>query len=491
VFAFFAAATVVLLALPVTNVFADDTENATNYTYNYDYWTQQVASPDAYRVGAYVLGSNLTYNGQSIGNFKDPEGLFVKDNRVYVCDSGANRIVQLEAEKDGSYTVTRIITGVTINGTFSPFNDPMDIFEARDGDIYIADTNNHRALHLDHDFNFVQEIDKPVDQTIDPTMEFLPIKIVSDFAGRIYIQARNINKGLMEFDNRGQFTGYMGANKVKVNIADYVWKLLSSKAQRAQLDLSIPTEYNNLCLDDEGFIYVTNSSGQTDAVRRLNSMGTDILIRNGYDKKVQGDLAWGNAGGVSGASKFIDVAAMPNDSFACFDRSRGRIFVYDFQGNLLYAFGGLGNREGYFQLPAALCDAGDSLYALDSRSGALTRFDPTEYGALINGALIDYKQGKYDDSASKWEQVLKMNGNYDQAYIGIGRAALRQGAYQKAMKYYKLKHYRTGYAKAFQFYRKDWMEDNLWKILLVLAIIIFVPMIIKGCIKLHREVVEA
>jgi tetratricopeptide (TPR) repeat protein len=255
------------------------------------------------------------------------------------------------------------------------------------------------------------------------------------------------------------------------------------------MDLFIPTEYNNLCLDPEGFIFVTNSSGQADPVRRLNAMGQDILVRNGYEKPV-GDLVFGNAGGISGPSRFIDVAALDNGSYACFDRMRGRIFMYDFQGNLLYAFGGVGNREGCFLQPVALANMGYALYALDSRSAALTRFDLTSYGEKINLALNEYKAGRYESSADVWEEVLKMNGNYDLAYIGIGRAALRQGDYQKAMRYYKLKNYRIGYGKAFQLYRIQYMEENLWKILLVLALVITLPPLVKGIIKFRREVME-
>jgi len=256
------------------------------------------------------------------------------------------------------------------------------------------------------------------------------------------------------------------------------------------MDLFIPTEYSNVCLDRDGFIYVTNSIGYTDPVRRLNAMGQDILIRNGYEDPV-GDLVFGNAGGISGRSRFIDVAAFDNDSYACFDRVRGRIFVYDFQGNLLYAFGGLGNREGYFLQPVALDNMGYSLFALDSRSAALTCFDLTEYGNTINNALSEYQAGRYESSAAIWEDVLKMNGNYDLAYIGIGRAALRQGDYQKAMKYYKLKHYREGYGKAFQLYRKQWIEENLWKMLLAALIITAGPLIVKHVIKIRREIMEA
>jgi tetratricopeptide (TPR) repeat protein len=134
---------------------------------------------------------------------------------------------------------------------------------------------------------------------------------------------------------------------------------------------------------------------------------------------------------------------------------------------------------------------GSSLYALDSRTAALTRFDLTSYGEKINEALDEYKTGRYEASAKMWESVLKMNGNYDLAYIGIGRAAIRQGDYKTAMKYYKLKHYRIGYSKAFQLYRKQVIEENLWKVLLVLGILILVPLGVKYVIKLVKEIKEA
>jgi tetratricopeptide (TPR) repeat protein len=470
-----------VFAFAAAPVFAEPT----NYTYNYDFWREQVASPDAYYVSAYILGAQL-----GVGHFRDPQGLFIRDNRIYICDSGNNRIVKIEVNEKGEHNVVRVVNSVMIDGVESRFNYPMDIFENRNGDLFIADTNNNRVLILDSNWNFRQAIYRPDDESLEDFIDFLPTKLVVDFANRLFVQARNVNKGLMEFDSRGEFSGYMGANRVHVNIIDYVWRIFSTQAQRARMDLFIPTEYSNVAIDSSGFIYVTNSTGQTEPVRRLNAMGQDILIRNGYEKPV-GDLVFGNAGGISGRSRFIDVVAFPNDSYACFDRTRGRIFMYDFQGNLLYAFGGVGNREGTFIQPVALDRMGDALYALDSRTAALTRFDLTLYGALINRALNEYRAGRYEASAALWEEVLKMNGNYDLAYIGIGRAALRQGDFQRAMRYYQLKHFREGYGRAFQLYRKQWMEENLWKILLVLGIVIIVPAIVKFSIKTVKEIREA
>ncbi|MCL2720874.1 MAG: hypothetical protein FWD47_05995 [Treponema sp.] len=483
--------TIILLFLAIFIISAVVYAEPTNYTYNYDYWDEQAISPDAYRVSAFLLGTAF-----DIGHFRDPQGLFIKDNLVYVCDSGNNRIVVLEVTPFGDHVLNRVVNSVLIDGEESDLAYPMDLFQCRNNYIYIADTNNRRILKLDGQWNHIFTITRPDDESIDDFVEFHPLKLVVDFANRIFAQVRGVNKGLMEFDSRGDFTGYMGANKVSFKVVDYIWRLFATQEQKKRMNLFIPTEYNNIALDNEGFVYATNATMSawgdvpTDPVRRLNAMGQDILIRNGYKKPV-GDLVWGDAGGISGPSRFIDVVAFDNDSYACFDSARGRIFMYDFQGNLLYAFGSIGNKEGYFQIPVAIDRMGTALYTLDSRFAAVTRFDVTTYGQKINDALDEYRAGRYESSALIWEEVLKMNGNYDLAYIGIGRAALRQGQYQKAMEYYKLKHFREGYGKAFQLYRKQWMEDNLWKILLIVAIIVLVPAAIKYSIKLVKEIRDA
>jgi tetratricopeptide (TPR) repeat protein len=424
------------------------------------------------------------------GAFKDPQGLYIRGDLLYICDSGNNRIVVVKALENAKYEVSEIIEGVTIEGEFSPLNYPMDVFVTPENDIYVADTRNGRVLRLDAQRNFVSAINKPEDETFTETAEFLPFKLVVDVAGRVFLQAQNVNKGFMEFDINGDFIGYMGANRVNPSALELIWRALSTRAQRAQQDLFIPTEYSNLAVDEEGFIYATNTSNYADSVRRLNAMGNDILIRNGIEAPM-GDLAVGTAAGISGNSKFIDVTALENDCYACFDRTRGRIFVYDFQGNLLYAFAGLGNREGYFTMPTALDHMGMSLFALDSRTGAVTRMDLTDYGKLVNDALLEYKKGHYDNSSELWEQVLKRNGNYDLAYIGIGRAALRQNDYKKAMEYFKLKRNSAQYGKAFQLYRKEWMETNLWWILVIAAVLIATPALYRRIKRVWKEVQES
>jgi hypothetical protein len=103
-----------------------------------------------------------------------------------------------------------------------------------------------------------------------------------------------VNKGLMEFSADGKFEGYMGASSVRFKWSDYIWKLISTNAQTSQMESFVPTEYNNVAVDPDGFLYVTNSvfseeelqDGSAYPVRRLNLKGTDILnyyLMGNYD----------------------------------------------------------------------------------------------------------------------------------------------------------------------------------------------------------------
>ena len=161
---------------------------------------------------------------------------------------------------------------------------------------------------------------------------------------------------------------------------------------------------------------------------------------------------------------------------------------------MLYIWGGPGNREGFFTFPTALENMGHTIFALDGGMGnnfaALTRFDLTEYGALINEALDMYQRGLYEESYGIWNEVLRINGNFGLAYIGIARARLRQGHYREAMDYFRLQNDYRNYGRAFGFYRRIWMENYFWIFALGLGILIVVPPVVKKVIKVRREIKE-
>ena len=164
-----------------------------------------------------------------------------------------------------SYENDKIIEKAVVNeftnqGKKDSLSGPQDVFVDDEGEMYIADTGNKRIVHLDVNNNVIKIITKPDDETFDQSTDFLPQKLVVDSSRRIFTQVQNVNKGFMEFASDGSFTGYVGASKVTYNFFQYLWKMVASKEQRSQMELFVPTEYSNLCLDSEGFIYATIST---------------------------------------------------------------------------------------------------------------------------------------------------------------------------------------------------------------------------------------
>ena len=279
---FIVAALVCVFSLgSIIPVFAS---SSTNFTYTYCFLGLPIPSPDAYRVSAFILGGHL-----GVGDFNSPQDLFVIDNLVYVVDTGNNRIVVLYYSEDSRHEVYQVIDYVMLDGAPSRFNSPNGIFVAGWGEIWIADTQNHRILHVDSEWNVINEILHPEESMLDPGLHFLPNKLGVDPSGRLFVQATHVNRGLMEFDRYGVFAGYMGASPVSISPIDQFWRMIATQEQRARMILYTPTEYNNVFIDDDGFIFVTNSNLDVDPVRRLNAMGNDILIRNGVHDIV-GDL---------------------------------------------------------------------------------------------------------------------------------------------------------------------------------------------------------
>lgn len=462
------------------------------YTYNYDYWGIEYESPDVYEASDYIRGEAL-----GIGDFRQPQSIYVRDDKIYVADTGNNRIVELKVD-GATVEVVRVITEFKGDVDVKTFLNPYDVFVNADGEIMIADMDNQRVVHLDKDLNLIKLITQPTDEpTVDTNLKFLPTKVVMDRAGRAFVLVKNVNRGFMWFESDGSFINYVGASEVVFSMADYIKKLISTQEQRAQMASFVPTEYNNLCIDKDGFIYCTTSvfeehevaSGEATPIRKLNSLGGDILVRNG-NLLPYGDDYWDEAGGMVGPSRLIDITVFDNETYYALDRVRGRIFGYDDQGNLLFAFGGVGNKMGYFQNPVAIDHMGSDLFVLDAPTGAITRFRLTEFGSWIQSALEEYEVGDYEESAVYWTKVLEKNGNYDLAYVGIGRALLRQGKYEEAMEYFEVKRDDDNYSRAWKYYRKDWIENNLGYVIVVVVALAVVLFVVKAVKKVKKEALE-
>lgn len=439
-------------------------------SYTYDYWNVEVPSPHAYVPDKVITGLDV-----GVGQLKTPHDIFVDDNgHVYVLDTGNNRIIHLDSE----WNLVRVISQFDNNGKTERFNVPRGIHVNSNGDIYVADRENGRIVVLDKDANLKMLVTSPAEdqpELFTSDFRFRPDKLAVDKYGTIYVISMGVYDGIMEFDEFGDFQGFQGAPTVNPTLADYIWRLISTKAQRARMKLFLPVEHSNIAVDKDGFVYATAIGGEIEEqerIRRLNTAGKDVLRRIETAPPI-GDY-------IGNPSIFVDVVPRENGIYSILDRQRGRIFTYDANGSLLYAFGTLGDVDGAFRNPVAIAEKDGHLLVVDAIKNSVTVFRPTEYKEMIHNAVAYYDNGFYDEAAELWQKILERNSNYDLAYTGIGRALLMQGDYAGAMYNFKLANNRVEYSEAFKLYRKSVIEDYFGLILFLVAALIIYLLIITS-----------
>lgn len=132
---------------------------------------------------------------------------------------------------------------------------------------------------------------------------------------------------------------------------------------------------------------------------------------------------------------------------------------------------------GQFISARAIEKCGKDFLVLDSETGRITFFTPTEYIEKVIDALAYYKAGKYEESVNKWENILSYDSNYTIAYRSIGRAYLQRGDTEKAMIMLKKGNDKFYYSLALKENRKEFLRNNLLWILPVVIIVITVIII--------------
>ncbi len=358
-------------------------------------------------------------------------GLFVTEDYIYVADSGNARILGIRKD---NYVVDKVYTTPNDEGTFYMFN-------------YAEDTTTK--------------------------ILYQPAKIVVDGSGRLYTIATNTYQGIIEYNQNGEFNRFLGKNLVSKRSW---WSFLLSEEQYAKLSLNLPSEFTNLTLDDRQLIYATaqpdpSATTAAEMIKLINTSGKDVLKRNGYVTP-DGDIKYASyvKPAIEGSSKFTAIDVNKDRIYSVADRTRGRIFTYDEEGNLLYVSGEKGDLESNIKNPVALRyftvtdstgkNALEYVLLLDQGAGTIMIYETTQFGKLVNEATSLYLNNDIHGAKAKWEEVSKMNSNYELAYVGIGKSLLRNGDYNEAMINFELGHNAEYYSDAFKLYRNDLLKDN-------------------------------
>lgn len=448
-------------------------------SYNYDYWEYQRTAPVPYAPVESISGEEV-----GVDQFSLPTDLVIDESgKIYILDAGNGKIVVL----DESHQLLKEITGFINNGEEDHFKNPSGLFISKSGSLYIADTDNNRVVELTKEGELVRIFKAPQDATLGEDFVFLPTKVTVDDANRIYVVAKNVFEGLISFDQDGNFLGYFGTIKVEANIVDIFWRKIATKAQRAKMQLFIPTEFTNIDIDDEGFIYATNIDyTNEETIKKINPSGKNVLT-NYTNRKIQGDLSYRMTGPYSGRSTFVDVKYRGKGIYSALDSNKGKIFTYDSEGNMLYVFGGMGTTLGMFKKPVAVECYNEKIYVLDESRNEIVVFEPTQYGHCINEAVGLRFDGDETEAVAYWKEVLKLDAQYELAYSGIGKSLLASGDNKEAMHYLKNGNDKRYYSVAYKRYRTEVLKANLKYIFTGTSVIIIVYFGIKVGKKIKRK----
>lgn len=446
-------------------------------TLGFEVTDESVVSIDMQEIKQYGRAPYLPYS-------KDPtkaairvsgaSGVTRTDDGLYVADSGNARIIRANKNEQGVWVVDRV------------YLTPDDnVFYQVSSGIAISD-NTNKTL-------------------------FDPKKIAVDQTGKVFCIAQNVYEGILEYDASGSFNRFLGKNEVTANPLKKFWAKIFSEDQLDSIALDLPPEFTNIAIDSSGFVYATSNPDADDPkaanmVKMINTAGKDVMKRNGYVTP-DGDAVYvtasNEAGVILGSSQLVGVTVSTNGNFTVVDKRRGRLFTYDNEGNLLYTTGDQpGGSESsssssnivdpvsikYFTRTTTSLSGEitkeEVLLVLDQKSKSIMLYETTEFGEKVNLAINKYQNGVFENvvvdgevveygAEYYWNEVLKMNENYELAHLGIGKAQYRRGDYKEAMENFKLAHNANYYSKAYAEYRDSILSANFsWIMTLVLMLVV-------------------
>ena len=495
-------------------------------TYTYDIDGQYMESPHAY-VPYQVIDQE--YLGVTLANPTDFCVDFEKFIYISDQDTETGSVVILNEKFNVVATISTFTNewGVPdkIISPAAVFVTPTRAEDYAEGDealntktLYVCDSTQNRILvfdvtNIDPDLtaeenaaNIVYNttIYQPESDVFAEGHIFRPIAVAVDKVGRVYSVGELTHQGIISMNTDGSFFGFLGAQTQKTSIMDIIWRAFQTEEQRRKSIKTVSTEYNNINIDGDGFVYATTStisdsqqmqaitgkdkSGTYAPVKKLSPQGDDVMKRTGFfppSGEVTVTQIATNDTTITGGSTVTDVALGPNGTWSIIDEKRSRVFTYDQEGRLLYAFGDKGNQLGNIQALAAIEYHGNNLLLLDSTNKNITVFKRTSYGDALNDAIVANLERRYTEAEQLWEDILQLNSNFDMSYIGIGKSLYREAStlsdddprkielFQEAMANYEYAYDTENWSDCYQDLRKIWIKKYIVLIPIVAIVALF------------------
>jgi len=278
--------------------------------------------------------------GNGPAQFNEPRGIAIDQlGNIYVADSLNHRVEKLSCTGQLLASI-----GGQIGTGDGQFYEPWGLAVDAVGFVYVADTWNHRIQKLDSDLKFVAKWGENAESGLDPRANagkfYGPRGIAVAPDGTLYVTDTG-NKRVQHFDADGRFLGVFGGPG-------------SGEGQ-----FSEPV---GIAIDDTGNIYVADTWN-----RRVQKFDAQFHFIAQYP--VPG---WESVG-------ILDkpyLAVGQDGSFFVTDPENSRLLQFGANGDLLATINRLGSDKTSFNLPIGIAvDASGSLYVADSKNNRIQKFE--------------------------------------------------------------------------------------------------------------------
>lgn len=403
---------------------------------------------------AYLPYATITKIGDEALN-SPTDFTILADGTMYILDSGNKRIVVSDMEGN---LITTFGEDMLVS--------PRGIYVASDHTCYVADRDARKVFVFDGEGELLCSYGKPVEPLYGETQDFLPLKVVANESGTIYVICESNTNGIVQISpvSGGTFLGYFGTNSTNASLWNIIWRSILTDAQRAKMQGNIPATPDNMAIDEKGLIYTVTRGERYDTLKRLNIAGVNMIEPDAYED-VPAAVAVGNHDNVFVASQM------------------GYIYEYNNEGDLLFVFGGSDDGQQRIGLStkveAIQIGTDDKIYVLDSDKAQIQVYEPTEFTDYLHEALYLFSKGRYTESKEPLTEVLEMNNLFDYANMAMGRALYKEGNYEEALRYSKLAKDFDGYSDSFWEIRNDWLKRNLATAIILLVVLFILNKLVK------------
>jgi uncharacterized protein (TIGR03663 family) len=297
---------------------------------------------DPYEDKLLNLAADLILGGSG-GQYSGPRGVAVAPNgEIYVADTKNHRLQRFSPSGvliSSWGTFADVAEGDAPGGTF---NEPWGIAIAPDGSVYVADTWNHRIQRFSSEGEFI-EMFGYFGQAEAPDAFWGPRDVVVDPEGRVFITDTG-NKRVVIFAESGEYISEFGG---------------------FGLDLGQLDEPVGLALDASGRLFVVDTWNQR--IQIFEEFG------DGFFQSAQG---WEIDGWFGQSLDNKPYLAVNQEGTVCTSDPEGyRILCFSGEGEFELGWGVFGSGDQELNIPAGLTfDQEGRLWVADSGNDRLMRF---------------------------------------------------------------------------------------------------------------------